>query len=142
ALVLLIACGNIANLQLARGMSRRREMSVRLALGASRWRLARQFLMESIVLAAIGAALGLVFATWASRALVAQLSTSVTRVVLDVSLDWRVLAFTAATMVVTAILFGIAPALRAMSVAPMEALKEHGRGVGGDRRGTLSTSLI
>jgi putative ABC transport system permease protein len=142
ALVLLIACGNIANLHLARGIARRREIAVRLALGASRWRLARQFLIESIVLAAIGAALGLVFATWASRALVAQLSTSVTRVVLDLSLDWRVLAFTGATMVATAILFGIAPALRATSVIPMEALKEHGRGVTGDSRGTLSTTLI
>ena len=76
-LVLLIACANIANLQLARGAARRHELSVRLALGASRWRLARQMLAESAVLSACGAILGLVFAAWASRALVAQLSTDV-----------------------------------------------------------------
>jgi putative ABC transport system permease protein len=142
ALVLLIACGNIANLQLARGMSRRHELSVRAALGASRWRLARQLLIECVLLAAIGTTFGLMFATWASRALVAQLSTSVTPVVLDVSLDGRVLAFAAATMVGTAILFGIAPALHATGVAPMEALKAHGRGVAGDGRGAWSNGLI
>jgi putative ABC transport system permease protein len=117
ALVLLIACANIANLLVARGIARRHELSVRLALGASRWRLARQLLIESVVLAAIGAILGLVFATWASRALVEQLSTSVTPVVLDLSIDWRVLAFTTTAMVVTAMLFGMAPALRATRVA-------------------------
>jgi predicted permease len=134
ALVLLIACANIANLQLGRGAARRHELSVRLALGASRWRLARQSLIESVVLAVIGAAFGLLFAAWASRALVAQLSTSTRRIVLDLSLDWRVLAFTAATMVATTILFGIAPALRATGVGPMEALKEHGRGTGESSR--------
>jgi putative ABC transport system permease protein len=142
ALVLLIACGNIANLQLARGLSRRHELSVRLALGASRWRLVRQLLMECVLLSAIGATLGLVFATWASRALVVQLSTSVTRVVLDVSLDGRVLAFTAATIVATAMLFGIAPALQVTGVVPMEALNAHGRGVNGGGRGALSNGLI
>ena len=96
ALVLLIACANIANLQLARGVARGHELSVRLALGASRWQLARQMLAESIVLAATGALLGLVFAGWASRALVAQLSTAADVVALDLSLDWRVLAFTTA----------------------------------------------
>jgi ABC-type antimicrobial peptide transport system permease subunit len=103
-LVLVIASANIANLMLARGAARWHELSVRLALGASRWRLARQFLAESVVLAGIGACVGLAFAAWASRALVAQLSTSVTQVVLDLTLDWRVLAFTTATMVATALL--------------------------------------
>ena len=134
ALVLLIACANIANLQLGRGAARRHELSVRLALGASRWRLARQSLIESVVLTVIGAAFGLLFAAWASRALVAQLSTSTRRIFLDLSLDWRVLAFTAATMVATSILFGIAPALRATRVGPMAALKEHGRGTGESSR--------
>jgi predicted permease len=141
-LVLVIACANITNLQLARGAARRHELSIRLALGASRWRLARQLLMESIVLAAIGATLGLLFAAWASRALVAQLSTSATRIVLDLPLDWRVLAFTAATMGATVLLFGIVPALRASRAAPMETLKEHGRGAVGDARFTLSSGLI
>jgi putative ABC transport system permease protein len=140
--VLLIACANIANLQLARGAARRHELSVRLALGASRWRLVRQMLAESVVLASIGAGLGLVFAAWASWALVEQLSTNVMPVVLDLSLDWRVLAFTATTMVGTAILFGMAPARRAARVAPIEALKEHGRGPAGDVRTTLSSALI
>ena len=127
ALVLVIACANIANLMLARGTARRHELSVRVALGASRWRLARQLLTESIVLASIGAIAGVVFANWASRAIVSQLSTAATPVVLDPSLDWRVLAFTAATTVATAVLFGAAPALRATRVHPIEALKEQGR---------------
>ena len=112
-LVLLIACANIGNLMLARGIARRPELSVRVALGASRWRLVRQLLAESLVLSAAGAAIGLGLAFWASRALVAQLSTSRAPIVLDLALDWRVLAFTAAATAGTALLFGIAPALRA-----------------------------
>jgi hypothetical protein len=113
-------------------------LSVRLALGASRWRLARLFLMESVVLAAAGTGLGVVFGAWASRALVAQLSSADSPIVLDLSLDGRVLAFTTTTMVATAILFGLAPALRATRVAPIDALKEHGpafaRGASAGRR--------
>jgi predicted permease len=140
--VLLIACVNIANLQLARAMARRHDLSVRVALGASPWRLARLLLMESLVLSVAGAIAGLAFAAWGSRLLVAQLSTSVNRIVLDLSLDWRVASFTAVLAIATALLFGMAPAFRATRVAPLEALKADGRlsSVGG--RGHLSNGLV
>lgn len=142
ALVLLIACGNIANLLLARATARRQELSVRLALGATRWRLVRLLLVEALVLAGIGALAGLVFARWAGPMLVTQLSTSVTRVALDLSLDWRVLAFTVAVTGATAVLFGTAPAFRARRIAPIDPLKEQGHGVSGDARTGLSSSLV
>src|SRR5688572_1427325 len=145
-LVLLIACVNIANLMLARATARRHEMSVRLALGAPRMRIARQMAVESLLLAAAGALLGLLFASWGSRALIAQLSTSVDRIAMDVSLDWRVSLFTAAVALATAVIFGTAPALRAASATPIEALKANARTVaaaragGGARRGHASVS--
>ena len=143
ALVLLIAAANIANLQLARAAARRHELSVRLALGASRWRLARQMLVESLVLASAGAAGGLLFAMWGSRAVVAALSSPIGRVALDVPLDVRVLMFTVVLTSVTAILAGTAPALRAARVAPIEALKEGARGAApGDWRGGASVLVI
>src|SRR5205823_11891148 len=100
ALSLALGIGaNIANLLLARATARRHELSVRIALGASRWRLARQLMAESLVLSASGAILGLACAWFGSRALVAQLSTQVNRVALDMPLDWRVLALTAGAAV-------------------------------------------
>jgi putative ABC transport system permease protein len=142
SLVLLIACANIANLLLARATARRHELSVRLALGAPRWRLARQLLIESLALSAAGAIGGLTFAAWGSRALVAQLSTSVDRVFLDLPLDWRVLAFTAVVTVATTVLFGTAPAFRATRVPPIDALKEQGRGGSTRERMTVANGLV
>jgi predicted permease len=142
ALVLLIACANIANLQLARAIARRHDLSVRVALGASRWRLARQSLAESLLLSAAGALLGLLFATWSSRLLVEQLSTALSRVYLDLSIDGRVLAFTGGIAIATTVLFGVLPAWRASGVAPIEALKEQGRGSWTGARARLSTAPI
>jgi putative ABC transport system permease protein len=137
-LVLLVACVNIANLLLIRASERAHEMSVRLALGASRWRLARQLLIESLLLAAIGALVGFAFAAWASRVVVSSLSTPETRVSLNLPLDWRVLAVTASLALLTALLFGTGPAVRASRSAPIEALKHGGRGGSGrGRSGSL-----
>ncbi len=150
ALVLLIACVNVANLQLARGAARRPELSLRLALGASRWRLVRQMLTESVLLAIIGTAFGLLIAAWGSRLLVGQLSvrggnvpgSAATEVFLDLSLDSHVLMFTIGVAAAIVLLSGVAPAIKASGVAPMDALKEHGRGAGGDAGAGLANGLV
>ena len=141
-LVLLVACANIASLLLARALARRRELSVRLALGSSRWRIARLLFIESLIVAVTGAAFGLVFASWSSALLVQQLSTWQSTVSLDLALDWRVLAFTAALACLSAIIAGVAPVLGLKSVAPGEALKDAGRGIAGDRRFSVRSALV
>jgi putative ABC transport system permease protein len=129
ALVLLIACANLANLLLARAAARRQELSVRIALGATRLRIARQLITECLLLSTAGALLGLLLASWGSRVLVDQLSSGTSTVFLDMSLDWRVLAFTALVAVTTALLFGTVPAYRSARLQPNDALKSQGRGV-------------
>ena len=134
-LVLTIACANMANLLLAQSVARRRELAVRLSLGAGRRQLIRQLLVESIMLSLAGALAGLLIAAWGSRALVAMLTTRNNFTFLDLSMDWRVFAFTAGVGIITGLLFGVFPALRGTSVAPADALRDHSRGIvsGGGR---------
>jgi predicted permease len=134
ALVLLIACANIAHLQLARAASRRYEYSVRVALGASGRRIARLQFIESLLLAVIGASLGLALAQRAGSFVVAQLSTWAATAFLDLSPDWRVLVVTVATATATALLFGSVPAIRAGRAEPLDALNRSRRGVAGPGR--------
>ncbi len=141
-LVLLVACANIASLLLARALSRRRELSVRLALGSSRARIARLLFVESLIVAVTGAAFGLVFARWSGALLVQQLSTWQSTVSLDLALDWRVLTFTAALACLSALTAGVAPVLGLKSVTPGEAVKDMGRGIAGDRRFVVRGALV
>lgn len=129
ALVLLIACANLANLMLARSSARQREMALRLTLGASRGRLVRQLLTESLLLASLGAASGAILAHAVSQGLIAFLSTPQDPIFLDLSLDWRVLTFVTTLACLTCILFGLTPALKASRTEPGVVLKAAGRGL-------------
>ena len=140
--VLLIACGNVANLLLARAEARRKEMAVRLALGSGRWRTLRQLLTESLLLAGIGGALGVALAEWGRRAILALRPFGGADLDLDVTLDWRVLAFTTGLSALTALLFGLAPALRSTRVDLNSALKDHSRTSGGSRTSPLTQGLV
>jgi putative ABC transport system permease protein len=128
-MVLLIACANLANLMFARATAREREIAVRLALGASRARLMQQLLVESLLLALIGAFAGILLAQGLTRVLVSFLSTQRYPVFLDLGLDWRVFAFTTALAVFTCLLFGLMPALRATRTSPGVAMKAGSRGL-------------
>ena len=142
ALVLLIACANVANLLLARATAREREMAVRAALGAGRERLVRQVLTESLVLSAVGGVLGLLLAAWGVQGLKAAAPPTLPRLD-EIGLDPVALAFTAAAVVVTGFLFGIAPALRGSAFALHSTLSAGGRaGIGGGRGERLRSVLV
>ncbi len=127
--VLLIACANLANLMLARASAREREIAVRLALGASRGRVIRQLLSESLLLAVAGAACGVLLALGLSRFMVSFLTTQNRQIFVDLALDWRVLGFTMALACLTCMLFGLVPALRVTRIPPVSVLKSAGRGL-------------
>lgn len=142
-LVLLIACANLANLLLARASTREREMAVRQAVGASRFRLIRQLLAESLLLAVAGTALGTFLARALSKFLVAFLSTSGDPVFVDLPFDWHVLGFGIAVAALTCLLFGLTPALRATRLSAAASLKAEGRGLtAGRERFSLRRGLV
>src|SRR5262245_48161562 len=130
-LALLIACANVANLLLARGAARRREIAVRMALGAGRFRLMRQFLVESLLLSLMGGVVGLVVAAWTIQGLVAAIPPSIGALGLSTALDPRLLGFTLALTVLTGLLFGVAPAARATRLNLEATLREQGSSVSG-----------
>jgi predicted permease len=139
-LILALACANIANLLLARGAARRREMAVRLSLGAGRFRVVRQLLTESVMLASLGGAFGVLFAIWGMRSLTLLLSHGQPNFTLHAELNWNVLGVTAALSVVCGLLFGLAPAIQATRPDVMPALK-NGRG-SGPRRGSQHVLVV
>jgi putative ABC transport system permease protein len=130
-LALLIACANVANLLLARGAARQREIAVRMALGAGRWRLMRQFLLESLLLSLTGGAVGLIVAVWTIQGLVAAIPPSIGALGLSTELDPRLLGFTLALSALTGLLFGVAPAARATRLNLEATLREQGSSASG-----------
>src|SRR6266566_4184858 len=147
-IILLIACSNVAGLMLARGAARQKEMALRLALGAGRMRIVRQLLTESLLLAATGGILGIVFASWGSHAIVSFVSNNQPRpLTFATGLDLRVLGFTGAVSLLTGVLFGLAPAFRSVRVDVTPALKEGFSAStkisrGGGRRFSIGNALV
>ncbi|PYS71805.1 MAG: hypothetical protein DMF69_09260, partial [Acidobacteria bacterium] len=142
-LVLLITCANLANLLMARASTREREFAVRQAVGASRFRIIRQLLVETLLLAGLGTAIGAALAQALSRILVASIGTANNTVFLDVTPDFRVLGFAAGVAALTCIFFGLTPALRATRISPGAVMKAAGRGLtAGRERFSLRRGLV
>jgi predicted permease len=133
-LVLLIACANVANLLLCRSTARQKEIALRFALGAGPRRIVRQLLVESLLLALLGGAAGLLVANWMSHLAVSLIPGHSGPIALDLSPNFHVLGFTAVTAILTSLLFGLVPALQATRLSPVASLKEAATGAGRDRR--------
>ncbi len=142
ALVLLIACTNVANLLLARAAERQKEIAVRLALGAGRWRLMRQLITEAMLLALAGGALGLIFANWGRDLLLKLRFPGQELLPFQTGLDWRIFAFAVSISLLTGLLFGLVPAWRATRLELTPTLKEAGHGSAGYSRSRLTKTLV
>lgn len=136
-LILLICCANVSNLMLARALSRQREIATRLSIGASRWRIVRQLLTESVVLSLVASAVGLLLATWGTDLVLA----TTLPLPLDLSLDWRVFVVSAVLALSVGVLFGLAPALHATRGGTAEVLRQSATG-GDGRRSRLQGGLV
>ncbi|MGO9270679.1 MAG: ABC transporter permease [Terriglobia bacterium] len=142
ALLLLLACANVANLLLVRSIARRREIAIRLSMGASRWRLVRQLMVESLLLGLAGGALAVFITTWSAGTFTAFVSSTTLPLAMNGQTDHTVVLVTLAISVVTAVIFGILPALRSSNLAPVTVLKEEAGSVSGGLHKSLVTSTL